>query len=1472
MNILEARKAADRVRTACRAGDQGTIRAVASTARPDPFLVAYELFVGGLLAASQNPEEPSASLAAAIQLAECARSRPETLGLAPRVRKWKESSREEREHMLGLHHHAEQLRKWNEARKELGLPDLQPTPKVEEPDGVGLMAAIRVWLERAKAGIRLSRLDEAAKELLRIRDLSEKIQWHSQHGYALALLALLEYRRNPFTDTWPYLNRIHSLPGGIYYPSYLARLVYRTGVWRIAERQAERFLAAFREQDEAAMKDAAYPGKGMPIIGLEALLRGHARCRLRGDPDARIRLEAAQAYESRFQDVPEKNSLSIVRRWWRNRPDTEARAAVRLGEIEGEIAAGLGVKPWSELSERAQRALREAGTIASCVIGTRLRGEAALILATMGSFREAAVLFRTSAESWRDLGWIRGQIQELDLASCMYFVLNQHNNRFEMLGKIRELQASIGLADAESYRRMAEAQMKVHRYDRAIPLLVKGIRLAGRKAPKDRNTSAEILYNLSICFLGQGKFERALQAATRSEKIFNEIGETRRIPKILKTLGSCHQHLGRFDLALDHHRRAREMALAQGDRKEAALALMERGVVLMDREKYRHALSAFEEAGAELDTYGDPHFRAITRINQAVCHLYLDEPAEAIPLLKQCRNEFLAQGNRRTAATALAELGMAHYAMDEYDPAARCPDQGYQEKKATGNHRGARITLTHLASLYNKTGYHKKALALYRQIEDEIPKQEVTGRIYLHQNIGLTLKDLEEYSESFEYLERAYRDSRSHGLHVTTANLLNNLGNLHRDTGQYERARQCLERALELCEKHGLEILRGNSYLALAQIDMNQDQYTKALENSKKALEVFRKRKDRSGIATTVRLVAHVHSLQDKVDQALELFKKSRLLFSELGMRQKEALCQVDIGQIHGRRGEDDKALEAFSDAIREMEALGDYNNVYIPQIMTAEIYRRQGRHEECVDLVRRSLAIPHRRSRGLAEEQSKEIGVEVRGGVETGLLALAAEARQQKTVAPEIHNTAFELLESGRGRVLAERILNRDALLEDRLPPDLFQDYCFARTRVTNLTSKVAKLTATGGSEGEIQAARKALEAAYHRFVNLSTDVERKAQQVEILLRPRPPARAEFQKHLPANSVLLEYLFTFENALVLAVTHDRTVLTDLGPASKIREDVNEYLDLVGTEGSDNRGRLEKDLAARLHALLLKPLEAVLRGKSVLLIAPDENLAFLPFEALLHKSKAGPTRVIEDYEVAYLPSAKVFDLLRKRNPVARCGQRFIGLGDPVYEDKTAAKVIHTAAVRGLGSLERLPESGAEVRQISQFFPENRRVVLLREQATFANLKKALAGPERIACLHLACHGHVDTRRPKLTGLFLNGCKLLSLAHVYHLRIPSDLTVLSACRTNRGAIDRGEGVIGLVRGFFYAGCPRVVVSNWWVNDASTRVLMVSFYRNHLENGLSPGAALRAAKLEMLRGGGNHARPYHWAPFVLWGLRD
>ena len=88
------------------------------------------------------------------------------------------------------------------------------------------------------------------------------------------------------------------------------------------------------------------------------------------------------------------------------------------------------------------------------------------------------------------------------------------------------------------------------------------------------------------------------------------------------------------------------------------------------------------------------------------------------------------------------------------------------------------------------------------------------------------------------------------------------------------------------------------------------------------------------------------------------------------------------------------------------------------------------------------------------------------------------------------------------------------------------------------------------------------------------------------------------------------------------------------------------------------------------------------------------------------------------------------------------------------------------------------------------------------------------------------------------------------------------------RTALGKEVRGEGLVGLTRGFMYAGAARVVVSLWNVNDKATADLMTKFYQKMLQRGERPAAALRDAQVEMWKQK-QWQSPYYWAAFTMQG---
>ncbi len=165
------------------------------------------------------------------------------------------------------------------------------------------------------------------------------------------------------------------------------------------------------------------------------------------------------------------------------------------------------------------------------------------------------------------------------------------------------------------------------------------------------------------------------------------------------------------------------------------------------------------------------------------------------------------------------------------------------------------------------------------------------------------------------------------------------------------------------------------------------------------------------------------------------------------------------------------------------------------------------------------------------------------------------------------------------------------------------------------------------------------------------------------------------------------------------------------------------------------------------------------------------------------------------------------------------------------------------------------------------------------KATDFKANRAMAMSDELSqyrIVHFATHSLLNSENPELSGLVLSLIDeagkpqdgFLRLHEIYNLKLQAELVVLSACQTGLGKEIKGEGLVGLTRGFMYAGAPRVVASLWRVDDAATAELMKRFYRGMLKNGTPAAAALRAAQLEIMKRPAWRS-PYYWGAFVLQG---
>src|SRR5207237_1906701 len=224
---------------------------------------------------------------------------------------------------------------------------------------------------------------------------------------------------------------------------------------------------------------------------------------------------------------------------------------------------------------------------------------------------------------------------------------------------------------------------------------------------------------------------------------------------------------------------------------------------------------------------------------------------------------------------------------------------------------------------------------------------------------------------------------------------------------------------------------------------------------------------------------------------------------------------------------------------------------------------------------------------------------------------------------------------------------------------------------------------------------------------------------------------------------------------------------------------------------------IEAATTAHLQALyqrLIAPVRDRLDGRS-LIVVPHGFLHYVPFHAL----HDGAAYLIDAAPICYAPSAGVLHLCRQKRGTQR----------------------HTSLVLGVSD-EATPHIDAEVNAVAAALPRSR--VFRGRRATVARLQREAP---RSGIIHVATHAAFRVDNPMFSAIQLADAPL-SLFDLYDLRISAELVTLSGCGTGLNALIGGDELLGLVRGWLYAGAQSVLVSLWDVNDRSTASLMGRFY--------------------------------------------
>lgn len=974
---------------------------------------------------------------------------------------------------------------------------------------------------------------------------------------------------------------------------------------------------------------------------------------------------------------------------------------------------------------------------------------------------------------------------------------------------------------------------------------------------------------------------QAIAKYTEAVGLWREVGERASQSTALYNIADLYRRANDYAKAIEHYTQSLELDRASGDVESQAATL--------------------NAIGLTYSAQGDKS-KALDYLNQA------------LPLRRQAKDRSGEASTLNAIATTTAELGDRRKAINDFQ-------QVLALRKEIKDRRGEAVTLNNIASNYQALGEKRKAienygkaLEIFRALRDQQLQATALS------NLGTVYSDLGEQQKALDHFNQALplwrnlKNVRGEALTQT------NMGRAYDLLGAQTEAINLYNQSLPVFRNVKDRLWEGRTLNFSGLSYWAGGEYQKALEQFNLALPIKRELKDVAGEAATLNNLGLVYDSMGDRQRALEFYNLALPLLRSASDRQGEARTLNNIGFAHDALGNKTKAIDFHQQALKLSREVGDRMREAkvrfgIARIESGRNNLKPARKEieqtiKIVESLRANLSSPELRASYRASVQQYfdlYIDVLMRMGKRVPKSGLVAEALQ--------------VSERARARSLVELLTESNADIRQGVAPALVERERELQEQINEKTTEQIRLLGSRAKTEQVTELGKEIERLTADLRTTQAEIRTSSPRYAALTQPQPLTLREIQKQiLNPWSVLLEYSLGEERSYLWVVGQNSIQSFTLPKRSVIEASAKRFYDLATARNQyvpreSNQQKLDRiadadaeipKAAATLSKLILSPAAPLLGNKRVIVVT-DGALQYVPFAALPVNSR----QLISRHEIVSLPSASTLAVLRTESSHQQKAPKTVAvIADPVFEAKDdRVKVVTIKAPEGQPAAKKdekpaaaeseptrillyktAKDSGATDTELRIPRLPNTR----REAETILSLAKNDAGKSvfdfaanraaatsddlgQYRILHFATHGFLNSLNPELSGLVMslvdeqgkpqNG--YLLAPEIYNLKLPAtELVVLSACQTGLGKEIRGEGIVGLTRGFMYAGAPRVAVSLWSVNDRSTADLMKHFYEAMLAKGQRPAEALRSAQLELLKQK-QWQSPYFWAAFELQG---
>jgi CHAT domain-containing protein/tetratricopeptide (TPR) repeat protein len=843
------------------------------------------------------------------------------------------------------------------------------------------------------------------------------------------------------------------------------------------------------------------------------------------------------------------------------------------------------------------------------------------------------------------------------------------------------------------------------------------------------------------------------------------------------------------------------------------------------------------------------------------------EPEKAIGFLEQALATSREFKLRAREGLTLSSLGDACYSLTRYEKAIEYYEQSLAIRREVKDRAGEGETLINLGVAYltirrleKVIGYYEEALAIKRELKDRAAEG------WAHHDLGIAYSLLSRSEEAIANLQQALaifrevKDRRGEGY------ALDGLGRVHISLSRYEKTIEYYEQALVIYREVKRRPQEGSTLNSMGGVYRALGQYEKAVKCSEQALAISREVKNPeyeigalSSLARTERERGNLVEARSYIEESLKVAERLRANEITSPVSRATLLASVQSSYqlytdilMRQHRAEPTKGLDALAVEVSERQRARSL----LDQLGEARLDVREGVDPALIE-----------RERAAAKKLSEK--AQTRAATADEAAALKREISELET---ELERTQVAIRKANPHYAgLAQPQPLKLSEIQQKLDPDtVLLEYALGEERSYLWAISKDSLKGYELAKGkEIDKNARQL----HELLSARSTTKRGESALQ-----RQQRITEAEVNLPAAAQALSQMVLAPVAGELG--NKRLVIVADGalqyiPFAMLPEPVAEK-GRRGEQESGRKGEGEKGRADQVHPFTPSPL--------------------LPVT---------PTPLIVNHEVVSLPSASVLALQRDELKGRQAAPKLLAvIADPVFEptdvrlkmsliragDHSSAptptaddtrRIEHLAVISGDKSaatrrlaIPRLPFTRQEATRLQALAPKKSSFVAMDFQASRETVIKG--GLDQYRYIHFATHGLLDSERPGLSSLVLSMLDaegkaqdgFLRANDIYNLKLPAELVVLSACQTGLGQEIRGEGLMGLTRGFMYAGAARVVVSLWNVNDRATSELMAKFYEKMLKENQRPAAALRAAQVEMWKQK-QWQSPFYWAAFTMQG---